>query len=49
MTGAIGTYKNPHSHRNAALDEPDEAAEIILLANQSSVKNSVSGRFERGG
>jgi hypothetical protein len=33
FAGAIGSYKNPHSHREVNLNEPDEALEIVLLAN----------------
>lgn len=33
FVGAIGSYKNPHSHRDVNLNQPQEAAELLILAS----------------
>jgi uncharacterized protein (TIGR02391 family) len=33
FAGAIGSYKNPHSHRTITITEPREAQEMVVLAS----------------
>jgi hypothetical protein len=44
FAGAIGLYKNPHSHRNVVLSDPREGVEMIVLVRH--LLRIVDGRIE---
>ncbi len=33
FSGAIGSYKNPHSHRAAVITDPNDAVGMLMLAS----------------
>jgi hypothetical protein len=33
FSGAIGSYKNPHSHRTVTINDPTDAQEMVVLAS----------------
>jgi len=33
VAGALGSYKNPHSHRSVTIEDPTDAVEMIMLAS----------------
>ena len=49
FAGAVGTYKNPHSHRHVLMESAREAAEIVMLGSHllRVVDQTVRARADR--
>lgn len=50
FAGAVGTYKNPHSHRHVLMESAREAAEIVMMGSHllRVVDQAAKARAERG-